>query len=464
MNSGAPSDSALHRDTGLPPASLAFAQMGALVAVAAGSAVLIATPDRQISLNLLAGFGLGTAGWLMALWLPWSTRRLGIALALGMLCRLAWLIVPPMLSDDWARYLWDGLLWAEGLNPFEHLPADLPESHPELLRAMNSPHYYTVYPMLAQVVFRASAVWGGGSVEGMLLVLRLLLWLADALAIGLMYRLLAPGKKHLVRVYALAPLALAETAGNVHLEGLAVALVLLAAWLFQRFARQAVTGKSVSPIAWGVMGACALAAAAAVKLHPILLVLLLPGWLGWKRGIALGLLSSVLLLLSFLPFWSTEVVANLSSSLDLYVRKFAFNAGLHNALRWVALQVSGQSQIALTGPALAGVSLVLMLAYSLRYRGIHARSWLAGAFWIAVIHQGLATTVHPWYLLPMLAWSVFSGFRFAWLWAALVPLTYLGYTASGFEHPYGVYAIEYLAVLGFLLLELFMRRDRQRTA
>jgi alpha-1,6-mannosyltransferase len=468
MKSGAHSDSALPRDTARREPRLTLAQLLALLLAAAGTAVLISTPARHHSAGLLTGFGLGTAGWLLALWLPWSSGRLRAALALSMLLRLAWLAVPPMLSDDWARYLWDGLVWAEGLNPFEHLPSEHAERHPELFGAMNSPNYYTVYPLLAQLSFRAAATWGGESVEGMLLVLRLLLLLADGLAIWLMYRLLAPGSKHRVLVYALAPLALAETAGNVHLEGLALALVLLAAWLFERYRRAeqlmhleqpSHAGHAVRKGTLGVLGATALAAAAAVKLHPILLVLLLPGWLGWKRGIVLGSFSSMLLLLSFLPFWSSEVAANLSSSLDLYVRKFEFNAGVHNALRWVMVQLTGQTRIATTGPALAALSVVLILGYSLKHRASHAASWLQGAFWIAIIHQGLATTVHPWYLLPMLAWSVFSGFRFAALWAALVPLTYLGYSASGFAHPYGLYAVEYLAVGGVLLLELTMRRQ-----
>src|SRR5262245_10175052 len=61
----------------------------------------------------------------------WSLARLGASdlpatavLLVAMLARLLLLPVPPALSDDVYRYLWDGRIAAAGWNPYYHAPQD----------------------------------------------------------------------------------------------------------------------------------------------------------------------------------------------------------------------------------------------------------------------------------------------------------------------------------------------------
>ncbi len=380
---------------------------------------------------------------------------------LGLICRLLWFAVPPLLSEDWARFLWDGVIGASGGNPFEQLPSAISGQSPELFDELNSPDYFTVYPPLAQGVFRLSA-WMGtpGNIPAMLLALRGILFLAELATIGLLYFLLPANRKSRVLIYALAPLAIAETVGNVHLEGLAILFILLAVAAMQRYSpgpkHDAIPRKKET--AGILITASSLAAAIAVKLHPILLLLLLPFRMGWKRGLITSGLAMVLLVVSFIPFISPVVSSNFTQSLDLYFRTFEFNGSFYPVLRWIAMQWSGHNQIALIGPLLGlCAALAILLLIWLR-KPATTQQFLETTFWIAALHQLLATTVHPWYILPLLAWSVFSSYRFGIVWAALVPISYAAYSNGQIHDPVLASVIEYSAVLGWLFIELYREK------
>ena len=86
--------------------------------------------------------------------------RLVIGFALVLRLAVFWL--PPGLSDDAYRYVWDGLVQTEGYNPYLHTP-DSQEL--EALRSehiydeLNSSGVYTVYPPVSQLVFRIGGVF-----------------------------------------------------------------------------------------------------------------------------------------------------------------------------------------------------------------------------------------------------------------------------------------------------------------
>jgi hypothetical protein len=344
------------------------------------------------------------------------------------------------------------------LNPFEALPSSLPNFAPDLLRQMNSPDYYSVYPPVAQAIFWLAAQFGSpAEPAGAILILRLVFLLADLLAMALLYTLLAPTKKANVLVYAWAPLALLETAGNIHLEGVAIAFSLAAVYFLNQgqqatadFGRK---GSWATRDFWLLPASLALGLAICTKLHPVLLLLPLPFWLGWKRSLTLGALTTMWVVLAFLPFRNPVVAANLLDSIDLYFRNFEFNGGIYSLARFIGLQATGHNRIALVGPllgALAASGIVLLVLYR---KPRHVQAYLACLFWIAFVHQALATTVHPWYLLPLLAWSAFTPSRIGQVWAALVPLTYVAYASPDFHLPTWVLVAEYGLVFALFLRE-----------
>src|SRR5690606_28523472 len=152
-------------------------------------------------------------------------------LVTGILFRLVFLVAEPNLSQDFFRFIWDGELIINGINPYLHTPDQLmeqgnvPIANAEGLYAgmseLNARHYSN-YPPVNQLFFALAALLGGGSILGSIIVMRLTIILAD---LGILYF----GRKllqnlnlanHMAFWYFLNPLVIIELTGNLHFEGI----------------------------------------------------------------------------------------------------------------------------------------------------------------------------------------------------------------------------------------------------
>ncbi len=81
----------------------------------------------------------------------------------GIAFRMLLLFSIPNLSDDVYRFIWDGRLAANGINPFSYLPAEVMQmpavtgNTKELFAQLNSPGHYTIYPPVLQGIFWLAA-------------------------------------------------------------------------------------------------------------------------------------------------------------------------------------------------------------------------------------------------------------------------------------------------------------------
>jgi hypothetical protein len=165
--------------------------------------------------------------------LPFVARRLenlrvplGGAILLGaLLVRLPLLPLPPTLSDDALRYLWDGKVAAAGLNPYALAPAAerLTPLRDGVWRRLPHTQVPTVYPPLAVAVFSIASrlpfplfAWKVLVLAADLLGCRLLLALARRLGV--------PEGRAVW--YAWNPLVALEVAGMGHVDALGVAAVI----------------------------------------------------------------------------------------------------------------------------------------------------------------------------------------------------------------------------------------------
>ena len=88
-----------------------------------------------------------------------NTRRLRWIIGFAILFRLTLLPHDPVATDDIYRYVWDGKVAAEGINPFRYAPSDphLESLHGgDLPAKINFPKMRTIYPPLAQGLFLGS--------------------------------------------------------------------------------------------------------------------------------------------------------------------------------------------------------------------------------------------------------------------------------------------------------------------
>ncbi|MDO7847711.1 glycosyltransferase 87 family protein [Hymenobacter sp. M29] len=436
-----------------------------LLSGAAYAALAYATPRVQFG-QLLGLFAVaGLAYW----WLLRTRLPLRWGLGAALVFRLLWLPATPALSDDLYRFRWDGLLVANGVNPFRFRPdeliadgaraavpneaaraAVLPELQ-QLYRQLNSPHYYSVYPPVCQFVFGAAARLFPTSDAGFAACLRVVILAAEAGTAWLLLTLLPalgwPGRRALG--YLLHPLVIVELTGNLHFEGLVFGFILLALWLLSRQKWTASAG--------------ALGLGVATKLLPLLVLPLLVRRLGWRRFAAYAALCVGTVALLFGPFLSVDLFVNIARSLKLYFRSFEFNASIYYLLRPIGIWLTTYNQIAIIGPSLAVLSGLAGLALAWRERRSELASLLPTLLLMLTAYYAAATTVHPWYLTLLVGLSTLTRFRFARVWGGLAILSYAAYQTSAYTENLWLVALEYAGTYAVLAWELRATSASKRT-
>ncbi|WP_116108495.1 glycosyltransferase 87 family protein [Lewinella sp. IMCC34191] len=413
------------------------------VLLAAGVIYLGYEVDRTEFWSLFLAFTLAFVGYglLVGRRLEGQFRWL---LLLGLILRIGLLFAFPRLSDDVYRFIWDGELIVAGENPYVHPPTYYlgePLGDRELYGRLNSPDYHSIYPPLTQVIFALAAYVSPGW-YGAALVMKLFLLFTEVGSVFLIYHLLLRFGLPVSRclLYWLNPLILVEVVGNLHFEGAMVFFLLLSLLLLTRSG-------------YGRAG-LAMALSIASKLLPLMLLpfLLRRLWKGafWRYFLVTG--GGVVLL--FAPMLlGSGVLDGFGGSLDLYFRKFEFNASLYYLLRAYGFYDVGYNQIARFGPLLARVAGMLIMIVALAdertdWKSLPGR-WLA-AF---VIYLLCTTTVHPWYLSVPIALCCFTEWRFPLVWSYLIILTYTSYTSIPYQEDLLLVGLEYSVVFTYFVAE-----------
>jgi alpha-1,6-mannosyltransferase len=195
------------------------------------------TPRTEFYILVLL-FGILFLGYAYLISLELENRMIQQGIYAAILFRGMLLLMMPNLSDDIYRFVWDGNLLANGINPFLVLPSQFIQStqaqqigfNLELYQSLNSPEYYTIYPPVLQAVFYIAAKISSTHILGNVLVMRICILASEIGSIYLITKLLElfklPSKN--IFLYALNPLVIIELTGNIHFEAFLIFFLLLA--------------------------------------------------------------------------------------------------------------------------------------------------------------------------------------------------------------------------------------------
>lgn len=372
------------------------------------------------------------------------------------------LFAVPSLSDDFYRFIWDGRLLQVGIHPFTATPSSYAQNNfqvegltPYLYNALNSKEYFTIYPPIAQAIFWLSTFFAG-SIYGSLLVIKVLVFFSQITSIILIQKILQQLKLPVkyVLLYCLNPLVILELTANVHFEAFVVTFLLASIYylLKNKF----------------TVSAIFLSLAVCTKLLPLIFLPALIFYIGWKRSIVYYLIVAFVCTLLFLPLLNQEIITGLSTSLAYYFKKFEFNASIYYLMREWGFWQYGYNIIQTVGWKL-GVISFLLICYLSFYRLIARQQntsiTLIFTDWsiVLLIYLLFTTTVHPWYIIPLIAFSVFNDLKFPIVWSFLIFLTYAGYTENSFLENYWITGLEYLVVITIALIELIPRFKQSST-
>ncbi len=374
--------------------------------------LLLAAPFLAERTNSLVGFVAVMIGGCALL--PVISRHAHLSwrtvIVVAVILRAGAFWLPPGLSDDAFRYAWDGQLQTEGFNPYLVLPDDEDVAllrDRQIFERLNSADFYSVYPPLSQATFGVAAFLTKGDWPAVYYAIKFILILGELVVLWVLAKLVLPSRAVL---YAWNPVVVLEIAGQGHTEGLAVGLLAMSILASRR-------GKA------GVAGA-AIAGAGMVKLYPLVLLPLFARRLQWK---AIAGATAVTLVLT-LPYASVQALRNVAESLDLYVRYFEFNAGPYLAVKEIVRFATGEDWSKTIGPLfrwlfVAALPLIYIADWRLRWSLEKSMIVVLAAFFF------FSTTIHPWYLVPMLCLLVFEDkYRWHWYWLAGISVgTYLIY-------------------------------------
>jgi SAM-dependent methyltransferase len=442
--------------------------------------------DRENSFAVITSFGML---WLVFL-IQWADQKMSVKkmIMMGMLLRFMYLLVFPELSDDFWRYLWDGMLVSRGVSPYEMLPIDretqgLGSTFGDLLPMLNSPEYYSIYPPVLQFFFALSAKLAQDDPLLFVIALRSFVLAAELGSMVLIWKLLKAWNMNTrnLMLYALNPLVIIEFAGNVHGEVFMVFFLLLSLWMLSAkpskthviakeerlkqsetkeleakrlprnsekefLAMTGFKGELLSAIAFGL--------SVGTKLLPLMFLPFYIKRLGWMKTMVFGTVVMLTVVLMYLPFWSAEMVLNVLSSVRLYFANFEFNGSVYLLLREAGFHLTGYNEIAIIGRMLSlmVLAIILLIAWRNKNKEMSGLPTLMLFAWF--VYYAFATTVNPWYVAVLAVFLPFTKYRFALLWLMLVPLSYHAFGYSDYHENWWVIALEYVPVYVWLLFEL----------
>jgi hypothetical protein len=361
--------------------------------------------------------------------------RVGVAVfAVAAATRLLLLPVPPSLSGDVHRYVWEGRVLARGGDPYRQSPLDpalAPLRDARVWPAINHKPLATIYPPLAEAGYAlvaavsptVTAMKAWIVLHDLALVLVLMLWVRRR-----------GGSAAAALAWAWNPLVLAHYAGSGHNDPTALLWLALAFLLAER-----------RPTA----SALCLAAGAMVKLLPVIAFPFLARRWPWRAR----LVGAAALAAGGAWFWT--LTRDSTSGLA------AFWGGWRN----------NDSVFLLLDRALGGFAAARTAAIAL-VAAVLATAWWRARTPEAATRAGLAATLltspvlHPWYLGWIL---VFEPLRRSWPWLILSLTVILNYgvlatppEGRAFHLPPGWRVVEYGVPLAVAIVLAAWRRRARR--
>ena len=409
-----------------------------------------------------------------------NASHVSTLVGLTVLFRLIFLFAIPNLSQDFYRFIWDGRMILEGLNPYLSLPQTFIEHGiypiPEALNLydgmgkMNGSHY-TNYPPINQLCFVIAGIIANKSIFGSVIVLRIIIILAD---IGILYF----GKKILEKAnlpiknifwYLLNPFIIIELTGNLHFEPLMLFFLI---WSIYKLQQQKWLWSSVL-----------LACSISVKLIPLLFLPLFFQWFiknktvnsnsevsirtqsRTKSFLELLIFYTIILvttILLFLPFYSSELLNNYLNSVGLWFEKFEFNASFYYVFREIGYQFRGWNEIAIIGKLMPILTIIFLGFITFFRKNTSLKGLITSMLFGLSFYYFTTTTVHPWYLSTLIILSIFTKYRFPIIWSFVIVLSYQAYANSPWKEDLWLIGLEYFIVFLFLCWELIYKNKTNK--
>ena len=401
---------------------------------------------------------------------PRSKTLLLWTICVGFVLRACFIPSTPMLEDDYYRYLWDGAVVANGVNPYSYAPSEILQSDgrfvvvpPVLVRLaaesgvvasrINHPHLRTIYPPVAQAAFTLAYSLRPWSIHAW----RLVLFIFDAATLCILILILR--KLNLSSLWSVLywwnPILIKETFNSGHMDVVIMPFVLGAVLL-------AIGRKHL-------LSAVCLALAMGAKVWPVVLFpFLMRPLLGNPRKLVVALcLVGLVGAAMFAPIYAGGLDSD--SGFAAYGKRWEVNDVIFMGIVWGArffLKIAGMG--AGYSQLVARCVVVLLLAAWFAWlarNDITDGVDLCGRCMLGVAAIFLLSPAQfPWYFIWLIPFLAIRPRLSLLLLTVLLPLYYLRFYFAARDKvavfDYGIVWIEYIPVCCLLVWEWYAKKGK----
>jgi len=199
------------------------------------------------------------------------------------------------------------------------------------------------------------------------------------------------------------------------------------------------------------------------KLIPLIFLPLFFQWF-WKKeysfpeGIAnltkYYLVALGTVIITFLPFLSSEFMTNYLATNALWFQNFEFNASIYYIIREI-----GWNIIETVGKILPLIVIAFIIGITFFRKNTSFIQLVTAMLFSISFYFLLSTTIHPWYVATPLLLCVFTKYRFPVVWSATVMLSYIAYNGIMVEENFWLITLEYGIVAGYAIWEIFFKKE-----
>lgn len=357
----------------------------------------------------------------------------------GIIFRIILLPIEPIASNDVYRYIWDGKVQANGINPYTYAPLDESLSHlnsEKLLSKFNYPHLKTIYPPYSQWMFLLAYLIAGESVLG----IKLLLLLSEILTLLFLYLALKNFRieEKYILIYALSPLPIMQFFIDAHVDGFGITLFAVFFYFI-----------SANKLLYSYF---ALGLSFAAKLITIMIYPFLLKGRSIKNFLAVLIVPVITVVLVYLPY---SINGFPFESLFLFAQKWYSNGAVFTLFQKI-----------LSDNFLARILSMSLFFISFIWLYFDRRDFKEKAYLIFILFFLFSPVVHPWYV-TWIAFLTVLNFR----WSGVVLISTISISniyamnlslKNNWEMSDWLLLLEYLPVIIFLIQEEFKFRNNNK--
>jgi len=331
-----------------------------------------------------------------------SNPSIKIIIGFSIVFHIIGIIATPQFEDDFFRYLWDGYIFFESGNPYQHAPSDyfsdtsIPAIYQNLLNQINYPDIKTIYAPLLQYSFWLSHGLFPADILGLKIIY-------SVCNLAIIFMLVTLTKARNILLYAWNPLIIKEVAFTAHPDILGIVFLIAVIYFFSTKPKTAAIclGLSVcsKPFAW------------------IIAVYIL-----FRFKLTQCILFFLTIVVMYTPFL---MAGNESSGLFAFGQHWEFNAAIYSLFSYLMPNPHAKM---LCG----GLFIAVMIYYFILFRKTTVAN-IRGDLLIGSLLL-LSPVINPWYLLWVLPFTAMRNYITPWVMSFALLFSYFSGINLHSEH------------------------------